>query len=260
MNENYTVYMHTCPNGKRYIGVTSKKPEDRWSNGSGYRKQSFGRAVDKYGWNSIRHEVLVTGLTKEIAEKSEQFFIALFRTQDRRFGYNLTSGGCLGSEVSDEVRKKQSEKVRLRWKNEEYRTKICVSLIETHRTDAFRKRLREVNTGKKMSADAKAKISAAMRGRVSPMKGKHHSADSKLRKSMALKGRVFSDDTKEKLRVAATVERGKAVINCDTGEIFESIAFAAKHNGLTRENLRACVHGKRKSCGGYHWAYYKEGD
>ena len=260
MNESYTVYMHTCPNGKRYVGVTGKNPKDRWDNGNGYQKQLFGSAVNKYGWNSIYHEILATGLTKEIAEKREQFFIALFRTQNQKFGYNLTSGGNLGSKVSDEVRKKQSEEVRLRWKNEEYRAKICASLLETHRTEAFRQRLREVNAGKKMSPDAKAKISAAFRGRISPMKGKHHSAASKLQTSMALKGKTFSDDTKEKLRAAATADRGKAVINCDTGEVFESIAFAAKHNGLVRENLRACVHGKRKSCGGYRWAYYKEGD
>ena len=39
MSENYTVYMHRFPNGKVYIGMTSKKPEDRWKRGSGYRTQ-----------------------------------------------------------------------------------------------------------------------------------------------------------------------------------------------------------------------------
>lgn len=33
MSENYTVYMHRFPNGKVYIGMTSKKPEDRWKRG-----------------------------------------------------------------------------------------------------------------------------------------------------------------------------------------------------------------------------------
>ena len=40
MEENeekcYTVYMHTSPSGKRYIGITSMKPTERLRNGGGY--------------------------------------------------------------------------------------------------------------------------------------------------------------------------------------------------------------------------------
>ena len=44
----WTVYEHITPSGKRYIGITSQKPEKRWSNGRGYDKGSaFRRAIDK---------------------------------------------------------------------------------------------------------------------------------------------------------------------------------------------------------------------
>lgn len=34
MNENnYKVYMHTCPNGKKYVGITKQNVKDRWQNG-----------------------------------------------------------------------------------------------------------------------------------------------------------------------------------------------------------------------------------
>lgn len=33
----YTVYMHICPNGKRYIGITGLYPKDRWKNGANYK-------------------------------------------------------------------------------------------------------------------------------------------------------------------------------------------------------------------------------
>ena len=36
-NKNYTVYMHICPNGKRYIGITKLKPQERWGNGKSYK-------------------------------------------------------------------------------------------------------------------------------------------------------------------------------------------------------------------------------
>ena len=29
----YTVYEHIAPNGKKYIGITRRKPEYRWNHG-----------------------------------------------------------------------------------------------------------------------------------------------------------------------------------------------------------------------------------
>lgn len=34
---SYYVYIHTCPNGKRYVGITTKNPKYRWSKGNGYK-------------------------------------------------------------------------------------------------------------------------------------------------------------------------------------------------------------------------------
>ena len=36
--DNYTVYKHTSPIGKVYIGITKMNPIRRWSNGKGYKK------------------------------------------------------------------------------------------------------------------------------------------------------------------------------------------------------------------------------
>lgn len=42
MDDNYTVYRHTSPSGKVYIGITSMNPEKRWGkNGYGYRRQKY---------------------------------------------------------------------------------------------------------------------------------------------------------------------------------------------------------------------------
>lgn len=38
----YSIYVHLNKiNGKKYIGITCKKPEIRWANGLGYKKQPF---------------------------------------------------------------------------------------------------------------------------------------------------------------------------------------------------------------------------
>lgn len=107
---NYTVYIHTTPSGKVYIGITSNVPEYRWNNGKGYKTSScFYNAIKKYGWENIKHEILYSGLTKEEAEKKEILLIKLYRADDRHYGYNLMSGGHASSKHSEETKAKLSK-------------------------------------------------------------------------------------------------------------------------------------------------------
>lgn len=94
MNE-FCVYMHLNRiNGKRYIGITSSDPLARWANGHGYYKNKhFYDAILRYGWDSFEHIILYTGLSKEEACEKETELIAKYVTQDKRYGYNITSGG-----------------------------------------------------------------------------------------------------------------------------------------------------------------------
>lgn len=91
---SYCVYKHTSPSGKVYIGITMKNPLKRWANGLGYCRQSyFFNAILKYGWDNFTHEILYTGLTKEEACQKEIELIALYRSNQRKYGYNISSGG-----------------------------------------------------------------------------------------------------------------------------------------------------------------------
>lgn len=50
--KSYTVYRHTSPSGKVYIGITCRKPEYRWNHGKGYKEIDqpvLYRAIKKYG-------------------------------------------------------------------------------------------------------------------------------------------------------------------------------------------------------------------
>lgn len=110
----YVVYVHTNKeNGKRYVGITSKpKPEHRWSSGNGYKEnQYFYSAIQKYGWSGFTHEIICRDLTLKEAIEMECLFIREWRTNDRDYGYNLTTGGegTPGFHPSEETRKKLSE-------------------------------------------------------------------------------------------------------------------------------------------------------
>lgn len=110
---NYCVYKHTSPSNKVYIGITSLEPRKRWLNGKGYIKNKyFYRAIEKYGWENIKHEILFNGLTKEEACQKEIELINLFKSNQKEYGYNLSSGGesgHAGCVCSEETRNRISK-------------------------------------------------------------------------------------------------------------------------------------------------------
>lgn len=81
-----------------YIGITNNTKR-RWRKGGIEYKPEKGRnskfwnAIQKYGWDSFRHEVLISGLSFKDACKLEQKYIAKFHSTDREIGYNISKGG-----------------------------------------------------------------------------------------------------------------------------------------------------------------------
>lgn len=158
MNDNerkYTVYKHTSPTNKIYVGITRTDTKRRWQNGYGYRNNKyFKRAIEKYGWDNFKHEILFENLTEKEAKLMEQMYIALYNTVNPKYGYNRSLGGegTLGYEPSEETNRKISKALK----------------------------------GRIFSKETREKISQSKKGDKNPMYGKHHSEErkEKLRKSM----------------------------------------------------------------------------
>lgn len=86
-----SVYIHTCPNGKKYVGIADN-PEQRWANGNGYRdNEAFFTDIEKFGWNVIKHEIIKECDTREEALHFEALYIALLDTENPQNGYNRTN-------------------------------------------------------------------------------------------------------------------------------------------------------------------------
>ena len=97
MNNNYVLYLHIAPNGKKYFGITRQEVNKRWLNGKGYKNnEHFTRAINKYGWNNMQHVILADKLLKEEACFFEQIMIALYDTTNPNNGYNKSAGGEYG--------------------------------------------------------------------------------------------------------------------------------------------------------------------
>lgn len=130
--KTYIVYCHKSPNGKRYIGYTSKSLNARsGKNGCGYSKnKEFYSDIVLYGWDNFSHEVLSVCDTKENAMDLEIYYIALYKSTDREHGYNKSIGGYpCNKGLSEEEKKKRRKEVIKRWseshpeKRKEYQRK-----------------------------------------------------------------------------------------------------------------------------------------
>ena len=189
---SWTVYEHITQSGKRYIGITSKKPENRWHNGRGYKKgTAFRGAIDKYGWNDIQHNILFDDLTEKEAKWLENYLICYYWTfvgfKDCK-GYNMTLGGegSLGYVPTEESRIKNSEsnKGKTSWikgkhQTEETKNKIGIS----------NKGKPAWNKGKHMTEESRRKNSEAHKGKTT-WKGKHHTEESRKNMSESHKGKT----------------------------------------------------------------------
>ena len=100
----WCVYKHTSPSGKVYIGITCQNPKYRWANGNGYKGQGFYYAIQKYGWENFKHEILEENLTEEEACEKEKVYIKLYNSRNKNYGYNRTNGGENALSGSDNFR------------------------------------------------------------------------------------------------------------------------------------------------------------
>lgn len=110
---NYIVYRHISPSGKVYIGITTQTVKQRWRCGKGYKHCIvFQQAINKYGWDNIKHEILLQDQDTESAKYSEKYLIKWYKSHN--ISYNVTDGGegSPGKTMVDSTKEKISLKVR----------------------------------------------------------------------------------------------------------------------------------------------------
>lgn len=104
-DNRWTVYIHIVPKevsgklwDKYYVGITSQDIHKRWGyNGCNYKNLYFYNAVKKYHWNNIQYEIIANNLTHDEANKLEISLIKALKSNDKKYGYNISSGGDGGN-------------------------------------------------------------------------------------------------------------------------------------------------------------------
>lgn len=240
----YTVYKHTAPNGKVYIGITSQKPEKRWDNGNGYKQNKhFYSAIRKYGWENFKHEIICQApMSAAQAGAIEKSFIALYDSTHPDKGYNISIGGeygALGIHHSAEARAKMSKAHKGKKHSAEWRRKIGEANKRRHLSDETRRKISEAN--KNPSAETRKKMSEAHKGKQNLSKGKHLSVETRRKISETKRNGI--------------VPNRKQIICVETGHKYPSIAKAAEVIGVSAPFISRVLHGIRPTAGGYHWKY-----
>jgi group I intron endonuclease len=223
--KNYILYLHTTPIGKRYYGITKQKPKRRWRGGSGYKKnQFFWRAITKYGWNNIKHEILFEGLTEHEAKGLEQYMIQWYDTANPKYGYNITLGGEGTNGLSGENH----------------------PMYGKHHSEETKQKMSENHADFSGENNPRYGKGYLIAGENHPMYGKHHSEESKQKMSETMKGR--------------NNPKAKSVICLTTKRIFFTGVDAADYYNTHQQSISKCCKGKRKTAGKYNgqplkWKY-----
>ena len=128
--EKYCVYRHKSFDDRVYIGITCQEPNRRWRSGAGYaRNPYFNRFLKKYGWDSMEHKILYSGLTLQEAEKKEIKLIQFYHSNNPDKGFNIQNGGmCYGTHTEE-----SKQRMRDTWKSNNKNCK-AVRCIETNIT------------------------------------------------------------------------------------------------------------------------------
>lgn len=241
----FVVYKHTCPNGKVYIGITSQRPKHRWNNGEGYRGNiHFYRAILKYGWDNIKHEILLSNLTKEEAERIESALILSHKSNNKRYGYNLmveTNGVLFHSPES--IEKMRIAKIGKK-ASESTKRKMSESRRGHFVSDETRKKLSDSNKGKKSkphTQEWKDAMRIRFTGENNPNYGKSMSEEQKKK---------ISENTHNKRKIVQMDMNDNVIM------IYESAKEAERMTGGYNSNIIACCRGKRPTYKGSRWRYY----
>ena len=245
MENTYTLYKHTTPSGKVYIGITSKNPERRWrKDGAGYKSSPhFYAAIQKYGWENIKHEILLEGLSKEGAAAKEKEMIKFYNSTDRNCGYNQTYGGDLGLKITPEIRKRISESNKRYYSNPEVRESMRIANTGYRHTDEAKEKMSKSHMGVThvVTDECRRKLSESLRRHYSsPENRKKHEDDFK---------RIADIGRRKSKKVEQIDHFGNVVA------VYESAKEAFRMTGIRDGNISKCCRNKVKHAGGYCWRY-----
>ena len=224
----YTVYKHTSPSNKVYIGITNQNINQRWRKGNGYRHSPhFMSAIKKYGWDAFEHEILYEGLTQKEAEEKEIQLIKEYDSTNPQNGYNCDSGGNVRRKHSPET----IEKIRAAHIGMKYPPEFGEKISKA-------KKGTKCALNHKVSEETRKIISEKNKGRFSGEKNYFY-------------GKRYCGKDNKNSKVVSKYDLEGNFIECR--ECAE--AFSKEMGKKNAVNITDVCRGKRKTAYGFKWKF-----
>lgn len=247
----YQIYLVVnSKNGKKYVGQVKKSRgyEMRFSEHvacamSGRKRCYFHNAIRYYGKDCFSVSLIEDNVLESDVDSREQYWIETLKTNNKKFGYNMTSGGqgVHGYSFTDKDLRSISRGVREAWEKLHH-DPIRMQERSNKLSNAMRGRVFTDQHRRKLSEKASLRT-----GDRNPFYGKSH-----------------SDSTRNRISVANSLP----VAMCDltTGEVIRKFSSAynaslflleegkTKNKYASSRILKIC-HGVDKSAYGYSWKF-----
>lgn len=256
--------------GKVYIGQTTVGFEKRIREhlyklrNDKHKNEHLQRAYNKFGETNFVFEILQECEIKEI-DSLECYWIELFESTDRSYGYNFENGGNKNKKHHAETLTKLSELSKRNWENPIYLKKMAERIERmTGSKNPAAIKVICVNDGKIFDALSEAaeyyNISNKYISRV--CKGERYSTN-------GLQFAHYEEGKKYELKETPIYEKGnhptaRKIICINENKVFDSVVEASEFYKISYDNIHQVVLGKNivtKTPDGhwYQFAYYEEG-
>lgn len=119
----YIYVLQNKINNKIYVGQTNnlnkRRREHKAKDRIISKHSPLYQAIQKYGFDNFEMTTIETFHLSSDADDAEEFWIQFFESKNRKFGYNLASGGRVnrGFKHSEEFKKQQSKRKIIYYKD-----------------------------------------------------------------------------------------------------------------------------------------------
>lgn len=237
--KNYTVYRNISPCGKVYVGITRLSLRDRWGNGGcRYRRcKLFYRAIQKYGWDNIVHDIILSGVSKSEAIYTERYLIKWYKLHG--ISYNITDGG----ESTKGIHMPQGAKERISRRLKEIQGK---PVLQYSMNGEFIAEYRSASDASTILGYGKTSVSNCASG---------------IKRENVLHGYIFiyKDEVStlwKRVEMCNGHWRKYKIVQYQDNvpiNVFSSIREAERVTGVNRVCIRKNISGEFKIAGGYTW-------
>lgn len=239
------IYKITSPSGKVYVGqsVNIERRLKEYKNLKCKKQVKLYNSFVKYGFENHKIEIVCECKIEELND-NERLYQDKYNCLNKGLNCYLTTSKDKSGVLSEETKIKISKAV----KNPSKETRLRMSKSQKGKIVPLEMRIKISNTSKK-------RVFSDEHIRKFVYIGSNPTAETRLKKSIAATGKKQSEETRRKISEAGigrkhteeaknkiSAKHGKRVIDTETGQVFLSVAKAAKHLGCNISNL----HGKLK--------------